>query len=221
MKKLLITAALALTAVTSSATGVVVLDDFSTASAHGHTVSSMISRIDPSIKIEKLHASATWTFDSAINAIPKNTRTVVNVSMHLTGESYCYGTTAKLMSNATQNGAVFVIAAGNVYANSLNTKNSAYFPTNCPNVVVVGSQENEQIADYSKESDVVDVYVPVPSLGLFSPTLRGTSFSATVVTALIANWLDTDPTLTVAQIKEKLAEHSNNRIATFETLGLK
>jgi subtilisin family serine protease len=127
----------------------------------------------------------------------RGARKVINISMAtpLGAVPFCPFWLQSAIDLATRAGAIIVVASGNNKSDA-----SKVSPANCDNLVVVGAiGRDSNMAAYSNYGERVDIFV--------KPTNneRGTSFSAPVISALIAEWLAEDNSLTVAEAKLRLA----------------
>lgn len=151
-----------------------------------------------------LWASGATFADEGIEDISKPAD-VINISQN--GNYQCYSYLQEAIDYADSKGITVVVSAGNA---SLDTAISA--PANCKHVVAVAASDTaNNAADFTnigRRNDIIARGTDIYGLGMYyetSPnqvyTLTGTSFSAPLVSAAVANLKSVTDGLTAAEVR--------------------
>lgn len=135
---------------------------------------------------------------------------VVNMSFSFRSQS-CPDDLQRLINKGTSQGMIFVAAAGN---ENRNVKDSS--PANCKNVITVGSvSKNKLKTDFSNHGNLVDVYAMGENITaayndmIPFASLKGTSFSAPIVSGVIGMMKSIKPDLTYEEVDALLKDNAD------------
>jgi subtilisin family serine protease len=141
---------------------------------------------------------------------------VLNISFGGTG-SPVGNPVCEAITDAKNNGIITVVSAGNANADATNT-----IPAACPDAITVGATNRDDTkASFSNYGNGVDIYAPgvdiyTTALNNGYTTQNGTSFSAPLVTGLVAKELAYSGGISYGQI---LSDITNNyHLVTNSTL---
>ena len=97
-----------------------------------------------------------WAAGGVINGVPKNPNPAKIISLSLAGEGQCPNYLQSAVTQAINQGALIIAAAGN------NRKNvSRYFPANCEGVIAVAASTREgKLAAYSNWGSLITFFAP-------------------------------------------------------------
>ncbi len=166
--------------------------------------------------------AARWSAGLAVNGVPANSNPAKIVNLSLGGSGACTTTEQDAINAITAAGTVVVVAAGNDDSDSVSSA-----PGNCTNTINVGATTRRGgKTTYTNVGEEVDLSAPGGSsssangpintiittiqnktIGLVTDnstaayaTVQGTSFSAPLVSGVIAMMLEKEPLLTPQQI---------------------
>ncbi len=152
----------------------------------------------------------------AIAYAKANHISVLNVSFGGTGNPVG-NPVCEAITDAKDAGIITVVSAGNA-----NREASTTIPAACPDAITVGAlDENDAKASFSNYGDMVDIYAPgtdmyTTALNNGYTTQNGTSFSAPLVTGLVAKELAYESGITYDTIVSNIT--NNYHLATNATL---
>lgn len=151
-------------------------------------------------------------YNAIMDAANRDDVRIINLSFG----SYEYNTKhADAIAYAISQGKIIVGGAGNHGAET-SGDDPYYYPASYEGVLSVGSTGLKgELAYFSQSNDQVDFYVPGESLMVLYPDngygwQSGTSFSAGIVSGIIASMLAEDPSLTAADVESILIETSES-----------
>lgn len=149
---------------------------------------------------------------------------VLNISFGGTG-SPVGNPVCEAITDAKNNGMITVVSAGNANADAMNT-----IPAACPDAITVGAtNRNDTRASFSNYGNGVDVYAPgvdiyTTALNNGYTTQNGTSFSAPIVTGLVAKELAYSGSISYNQILSDITNNyhfvTNSTIANVSTTNV-
>lgn len=155
----------------------------------------------------------TWASGGTVAGTPHNSNPANVVNFSASWKGQCSNTISSAISGAQSRNVPVVVAAGNDTANT-----AQYAPTNCSGPIVVGSSDpgSNLRSGFSNWGSNIDVLAP--GLGMMSasndgwdapgnPTysgLSGTSMSAAVVSGIIAQIKQEDPSVTIDELRTAL-----------------
>lgn len=132
---------------------------------------------------------------------------IINISVGLILDK---ASIREAVAYAEEKGVLVVASAGNDYATD---GDFTYYPAGYDTVLAVGSvnREETEISAFSQRGPWVDIYacgeqIDTATLSGGTRESEGTSYSAARVTAAAAKLLQSDPTLTAPELRQKLLE---------------
>ena len=161
-----------------------------------------------------------WSAGLAVSGVPANANPAKVLNLSLGGTASCGGAFQDAVDAATAAGAVLIVAAGNENVDAVNSR-----PANCNNVVTVAATNRSgDKASYSNFGSRVKIAAPGGDIGngivstlnngtttpIASPggdiyvSYMGTSMAAPHVSGVASLMLSVNPSLTPAQISQKL-----------------
>jgi subtilisin family serine protease len=162
-------------------------------------------------------AGITWASGGRVGRLPLNATPARVINLSLGGEGVCPRQYQTAINFAIAQGTVVVVAAGNE-----NVDASTMTPANCDGVITVAaSNRYGQKASFSNYGEVVDIAAPGMSIkstmnagdtGVGSPIYAlksGTSMAAPYVAGIVALMLSDDPSLTPADVEDRIKSRSN------------
>ena len=162
-------------------------------------------------------AGITWASGGRVGSLPLNTTPARVINLSLGGEGVCPRQYQTAINYAISRGTVVVVAAGNDAIDALTTT-----PANCDGVITVAaSNRYGQKASFSNYGEVVDIAAPGMSIKstmnagdtrVGSPIYAlksGTSMAAPYVAGVVALMLSDDPSLTPADVEDRIKSPSN------------
>ena len=169
-------------------------------------------------------AGIIWAAGGSVGSLPLNATPGRVINLSLGGEGVCPQQYQTAINYAIDRGTVVVVAAGNDDIDASMTT-----PANCDGVITVGaSNSNGQKASFSNYGEVVDIVAPGMSIKstmnagdrrVGSPIyalLSGTSMATPYVAGIVGLMLSEDPSLTPADVEERITDQSNQ---TFSVQG--
>jgi len=157
-----------------------------------------------------------WASGGSVWGVPPNLTPARVINLSLGGEGVCDDSYQTAIDFAIARGTVVVVAAGNETVDA-----STMTPANCDGVITVAaSDEDGEQAWFSNYGDVVDIAAPGEDIkstmnkgdkGVSSPTYAlksGTSMAAPYVAGIVALMLSKNPSLTPADIEERITDQS-------------
>ena len=178
---------------------------------------------DPSADIVSLKVldqngvGTTYDVLEAVAYAKTNHIPVINMSFGGTGNPVG-NAVCDAITDAKNNGIITVVSAGNGNADAMNT-----IPAACPDAITVGAVDgNNAKASFSNYGSSVDVYAPgtdiyTTALNNGYTTQNGTSFSAPLVTGLVAKELAYNSGITYDTLVSDI--ENNYNLATSSSLG--
>ena len=178
-----------------------------------------------------------WAAGLTVENVPDNPTPAKIINLSLGGESECPSYLQTAISEAMNEGALIITAAGN------NQKDvNTFTPANCDGVLTVGaSNKAGDIAAYSNYGDGIDLMAPggeistqTPRGGIVTPTIneeaesaqtytyvfsQGTSFAAPHVSATAALMLEINPSLSPEEIKNGLIQSTSPMVIPCDQCG--
>jgi subtilisin family serine protease len=152
-----------------------------------------------------------------VEALPINPTRARVINLSLGGEGDCTDSYQTAINFAIRRGTVVVVAAGNE-----NIDASTMTPANCDGVITVAASNSDgEQAWFSNYGDVVDIAAPGEDIKstmnkgderVSSPTYAlksGTSMAAPYVAGIVALMLSKNPSLTPADVEERITDQSN------------
>ena len=162
-------------------------------------------------------AGITWASGGPVGSLPLNTTPARAINLSLGGEGVCPRQYQTAINYAISRGTVVVVAAGNDAIDASTTT-----PANCDGVITVAaSNRYGQKASFSNYGEVVDIAAPGMSIKstmnagdtrVGSPIYAlksGTSMAAPYVAGVVALMLSDDPSLTPADVEDRIKSPSN------------
>ena len=156
--------------------------------------------------VAKYGGSAMMT-EAIYDAIDTYGCRVINMSIGIATDS---DELRKAVEYAESKGVVIVSSVGN---DNLETPDAAYYPASYPTVIGVGSANGDVAADFSQRGDSVfllaDGYhlkTATNQVGKKTKLLSGTSYSAAIVSGVVASMLTECSSLTPADVREILSK---------------
>lgn len=149
------------------------------------------------------------TYDvlEAIAYAKTNRIPVLNISFGGTGNPVG-NPVCEAITDAKNNGTITVVSAGNANTDAMNT-----IPAACPDAITVGAtNQDDSRASFSNYGNLVDVYAP--GTDIYTTALNngyairnGTSFSAPLVTGLVAKELAYDGSISHDRLLSNIANN--------------
>ena len=169
--------------------------------------------------------SIIWAAGGNVSGVPLNTNPARVINLSLGAHAKCPANYQNAINFAQSRGAVVVVAAGNE-----NIDTALVSPANCENVIVVGANTKRfERASYSNRGSAVDILAPGGDMtytaldgilstlndGTTTPTtenyyfMQGTSMAAPHVAAVAGMMFAKLPSLTPAELEERLKVTAN------------
>ncbi|MEI8392185.1 MAG: S8 family serine peptidase, partial [Actinomycetes bacterium] len=158
-----------------------------------------------------------WASGGSVGGLPLNSTPARVINLSLGGEGVCNDSYQTAINFAIARGTVVVVAAGNE-----NVDASTMTPANCDGVIVVAASNSDgEKAWFSNYGPMVDIVAPGEAIkstmndglrGVDSPTYEsksGTSMAAPYVAGIVALMLSKNPSLTPADVEERIKDESN------------
>lgn len=166
--------------------------------------------------LSDIAAAITWASGGSVDGVPTNTTPSNVINLSFAVEAVCPRSLQSAIDEALSRGAVVVAAAGNANSNVAN-----FAPANCDGVIAVGATGRDGLrAPYSNWGAGVDVSAPggstaggvltTSNAGATTPGAasygndEGTSIAAAHVAGAAAVLRGADPTLSLAEVVERL-----------------
>jgi len=158
-----------------------------------------------------------WASGGTVQNVPFNPTPARVINLSLGGEGDCPLSYQSAITFAINQGIVVVVAAGNAGADASTTT-----PANCDGVITVAASNSDgEQAWFSNFGSIVDIAAPGESIkstmnaGLIGPgsstyaLKSGTSMATPYVAGIVALMLSKDPSLTPADVEERITDQSN------------
>jgi len=169
-----------------------------------------------------------WASGGSVSEVPSNPTPARVINLSLGGEGDCPIYLQQAIDFAIDEGIVVVVAAGNETVDA-----STMTPANCDGVITVAASniDGEQ-AWFSNFGSTVDIAAPGEAIkstmnagltGAGSSTYAlksGTSMATPYVAGIVALMLSKDPSLTPAEVEERITDQSNQTFLVQGNLGI-